>query len=451
MRIVCFALALFVTLVAVTLPGWRSAHASPVALNLSFGAGPLAALGSHAQTSPPGVIASAVAPSKSGTVVLSLSHATGSSAVNLTILVGTQSLNFAVPARDLTLSSSSLSLDTHSDLKNYGSIQLTWTQKEPTSTKPPANYCGGGYGGPPSTWVTYINGKGSAHLNLPCIGQLAPAFTGTDHSSATYITEPTSGYFKGIYAFVSLAPTSYEDLSFEVTRVNGRQIQAVLTLLRRYNSTLLTSHNQQIAVTITNSKALQVDSRLNSASLDLTNGPTLLKGTKLSWVPSAVAVTATKISSCKETWSGGATRQTFVTGAIDLHACLMSGSFQDKSENAAAGFIYSNTAKPQPAPALKLVSTSPANNATKVSKSLSAITATFSNPIVTSGTDLSLQGPSGSGPVTIPVSSAGNADRTLTFKLATPLDPNTKYTLTFTGSDTYKQLLHATAQFTTGS
>ncbi|HLI77658.1 MAG TPA: Ig-like domain-containing protein, partial [Acidobacteriaceae bacterium] len=411
---------------ALLLPGRFPAHALTPSFIRFDTSGPIRPQGPAASPAhtPPGVEAEALAPGPSGPVEISVSWQTSNKTFNLNVVVAGQVLGFTLPSRDLTLGNSSLTLNTHGDLKSYGSIQLTWTQTHKPATGPPANFCGGGYGGAPQTWMYYINGKGSAHLKLPCVGQLAPTFSGSYQTAPSFAAAPDVGYFKGVSAYTSVSEHNAGVLLTAWQAAGSSQLDILLQISHANPAAgaTLNGHNQDLLLKIPSSSALKVASGLNSATLNLPNGPAQLQGTALTWKATHAPVAVTRVSTCKQTWTGGATRDTSITGTLWLRTCVLSGKFQETPNS--YGGLYSNAAKT--APALKLVSTIPANGATNVSDKLTSISATFSNPIDVSSALITLAG-SGGDTQTAPASLPANGNKTVQFTLTQPLHPNAQY------------------------
>ncbi|MGH2448524.1 MAG: Ig-like domain-containing protein [Chloroflexota bacterium] len=444
--------AALVVLGALALPGLHPAyaiaaggHSLHLVLGRSGAMGHGRAVPSTVAASDNTYDASAATASKSGVVDISLLSTDGENQISLFVSVGQQSFEFNLPSSDFTRSGNSATLNTHGDLKGYGSIQITWSQK--TTTRPKGSCA---VPGDTSTFVYYSNPKGSANLKLPCVGTLASSFNGPFKGSYRSILTPTDGYFAGAVADASFTLPSNSSVYLQAYQgsKSGQKPQVAVEAGKSFTNSPLASHYQEFHVTLSRAGALGFSSGLGGAALDMTAGPSPFKGTKVSWKATTPAVGPGK-SACSGTWTGGAQRTASVSGTFAVKTCVLSGSFPIKASTTDESALYSSSLKPQKKPALKFTGSSPSNGATGVSTSLSAISLTFTNQLQTGLAYGTLQGGSDTqylGPGTM-----SNGNKTMTLPVLQPLQPNTTYTLNTAPADVYNQDLTVNLTFTTSS
>jgi len=446
-----YVIGILTILAALAIPGWQPVHAAgPGWTHLVFGDGSTSMrLASHPDARPSAttaITANAAAPSKSGIVAVTVSKF-GSAQLSLIVSVGKQSFSFTIPSSDFTTSGNTATLNTHGDLKSYGTINITWSQK---STTRPKGSCGTPT--PGFTYVYYSNPKGTASLKLPCVGSIASSFNGNYTGSSGYVNVPSAGYFSGAQASANLTLSSSASAYLQAYKgsASSQKPQVAVELDRTFTASAsnpLTGHFQQLHVTLSGS-ALSFTSGLNSAALNMTSGPSPFKNTKLSWTATTPATGPTK-DTCLGKWVGGGERNASITGTFGIQTCILTGKYTIKTSATTTANLYSSAIKAQATPALKLVSSSPKNGATGVPTSTSSVSATFSNALKSASGYL--QGASVTDIQTFQTSQMSNGNKTVTFQLQQSLQPNTTYTLNIYPSDVYSQYLTTKIQFKTGS
>jgi len=308
---------------------------------------------------------------------------------------------------------------------------------------------------PGVTYVYFSNPKGSANLKLPCIGTVAAAFNGNyNGGSGGYVAVPSEGYYAGFVAdaSVSVASSTSVGLSAWKGSSSSTKPQFAAEVERTFSggsAAPLTGHYQQFHATLAGG-ALQFDSAIGSATVNMSSGPTPFKGTKLSWTATTPPVKPSN-DTCGGKWVGGGQRTATIAGTFSLQSCLLTGSYAVKTSATTYATLYSSTAKPVSKPALKLVSSSPASGATGVSTSLSSISLTYSNALSTQIDYALLSGSSPSDIQPLQNGTFSNGNKTQTFQITQPLSPNTTYTVQSTVMDIYQQNLSVKYQFKTGS
>jgi methionine-rich copper-binding protein CopC len=396
--------------------------------------------------------ASAVASSSRGPVSITVSTS-GSGKLYLTVSVGLRlTFQFQIPASDFHQTANSATLNTHGDLKSYGSINVTWARKV-VGVPPTTSRCGGTTEA--RTVINFTQGVGTANLKLPCVGALSVRFGGPFKSGVRLPAIPSVGYFSGFVgtAFASIPGGATASLTVYKSSDPRRHLQAGGFITRQYQggaSAPLTSAFQSFHVTLP-SNALRFSADLGSATLNSNTRP--IRGTNLTWTAQAPATapTTTTSTSCGTTTirpTGGGMRASQIKGTVGLQTCVLSGSYPLSTSS--FGQLYSSQLKA--AAPLKITSISPVDKATGVATS-TQIVAHFSVPVSSQYAMALLQGGSGAN-TDIQVGSTPTADSTgkvLTWTLQRPLKPNTTYTLTITVSVPGATPLSSKTSFTTGA
>lgn len=399
-------------------------------------------------------LASAVASSPHGPISILVTRSPGaSSSVSVTVTNGKLTFEFEVPAKDFTVTPTSATLNTGSDLKSYGTINITWKAASSTNTSGLKTPCGTSGAG---TITYYTKPSGTASLKLPCLAALVLKFGGPVKVS-TGLTVPTLGAFSGTIQSASLALSSTTNVALYFASSKGRKANGYGFLLNTLPSSSLplTSEIQIFHAGFPMTR-LQVQPDLSSASVDLSSGPTPFKGTKLNWTAGGAPrpTVVQDPSTCASRAGIGARRAAQISGTVSLQTCFLKGTRPVPTGSIAE--IYSSAVKAQVVTPTTLVSTTPADKSTDVPSSTTAVSATFSAPITTSRS-IAVVTPN---PVTpsnaqsVQFIQGGTLDgsrRTITFTLSSALLPHTSYTLRVNVMDANGQSVSASTSFTTGS
>jgi hypothetical protein len=385
---------------------------------------------------------------------ISVTFSGSGSTLSLSVTVGKQFFTFTVPARDLTQNATTATLDTHTDLKGYGSLHLVWDKR---TTHVPAGKGGCGLKPTPAhNQVTLVNGRGTATLHLPCLAALGLHFGGTVKFPKPSTPIPGIGTYQGMIATLSFTLPNNSSLSLTLHQGSGSAKKVDLsgfasrTYLPTDSAAPLQSTSQSFHAGVPASK-VRFQTDLSAGSLTFGTGPKLLRGTsvQLSPLSAAIAVKGTPADSCHPaTKGGGASRTMKLQGSLSAHMCAVSGAFT-VDPTRSFGSLYSSSLTVQPPTPLKVVSVTPADKATNVATTLQAITVTFSNAMsdqygsatLTGGTDFQY----------IQKGTLDSTKKTITFPLTHALHANTSYKLTISAIDQFQQPITSNTTFTTGT